>query len=274
MPTDDLQPSFGLGLNTDGPDSQARFREALVKGWGIKPGDRVLEIGCGQGDTTVALAASGATVVAIDPAVPSYGSPLTLGEATNRILASDLGPRIQFKLHTDPLAECYAPDTFDAVVFAHCSWYFPSVSVLLQTFEKVRPWAPRLLFSEWDLTPSPDSLAHFLAVLIQGQIEAYKPESESNIRTPLSRGMLRSLLSESGWQVIQEATLDSSELDDGKWEVQACLKVSASEAKLHLPPRLQGFVGTQVDALCAVSAQTPAGSLTSYSLIAERPTLW
>jgi 16S rRNA A1518/A1519 N6-dimethyltransferase RsmA/KsgA/DIM1 with predicted DNA glycosylase/AP lyase activity len=51
-------------------------RIELVDFWGIKPGSRVLELGCGQGDCTVVLAdAVGETghVDAVDPGAPDYG---------------------------------------------------------------------------------------------------------------------------------------------------------------------------------------------------------
>lgn len=51
-------------------------RIQLVEFWGIKEGDHVLELGCGQGDATVVLAdAVGPTgsVVAIDPGAADYG---------------------------------------------------------------------------------------------------------------------------------------------------------------------------------------------------------
>ena len=56
-------------------------RLQIIKHWGIQPGSRVLEIGCGQGDFTVSLAeAVGETgrIVAVDPA------PLDWGKATTR----------------------------------------------------------------------------------------------------------------------------------------------------------------------------------------------
>jgi predicted methyltransferase len=56
---------------------QMTERVQLVRSWGIHPGESVLEIGCGQGDTTIALAvAVGAEgrVVAVDPASPDYGT--------------------------------------------------------------------------------------------------------------------------------------------------------------------------------------------------------
>lgn len=56
--------------------SQLAHRQELIAYWDIQPGSRVLEIGCGQGDTTVALAdavGENGKVVAIDPGSPDYG---------------------------------------------------------------------------------------------------------------------------------------------------------------------------------------------------------
>ena len=69
---------------------QLQHRFALVEAFQIKPDMRVLEIGCGQGDTTVALAdAVGANgqVIALDIAAGDYGAPFTLAEAHDRIVA-------------------------------------------------------------------------------------------------------------------------------------------------------------------------------------------
>src|SRR4051812_35337062 len=55
-------------------------RIALVEQWDIKPGSRVLEVGCGQGDCTTVLAtAVGDTghITAIDPGAPDYGTYLS-----------------------------------------------------------------------------------------------------------------------------------------------------------------------------------------------------
>ncbi len=250
---------------------QTRFRQALVAAWGVEPGERILEIGCGQGDTTAALAAAEASVLAIDPADPSYGAPFTLGKATRHLSESDLGRRIEFRLGFDPLTAAFPDDAFDAVVLAHCSWYFPSIEVLRATLTRASPWARRLLFSEWDLTPTPDAVGHLLAVVVQGQVEAYKPVSESNVRTPLTRARLTGLVEEAGWRIVREESLDSSGLDDGRWEVGACLAASAQEAaSFGLPPRLRESVEMQVEVLRALQAKGATRSLSSYALVAER----
>lgn len=56
--------------------SQLDHRLGLVSFWGITPGSRVLEIGCGQGDCTVVLAdavGEAGHVDALDPGSPDYG---------------------------------------------------------------------------------------------------------------------------------------------------------------------------------------------------------
>ena len=57
---------------------QMQHRLDLIQFWGIKEGDKVLEIGCGQGDCTLALAhtiGESGHVTALDPASLDYGEP-------------------------------------------------------------------------------------------------------------------------------------------------------------------------------------------------------
>jgi predicted methyltransferase len=65
------------GYGPKSPVAQAQYRLDLVSKWSIAPGARVLELGCGQGDTTLALAeAVGETghVDAVDPGRLDYGT--------------------------------------------------------------------------------------------------------------------------------------------------------------------------------------------------------
>lgn len=62
----------GLQIQVD----QIIHRTSVVAPWGIKPGEKVLEIGCGQGDCTAVLAnivGPEGKVIAIDPASLDYG---------------------------------------------------------------------------------------------------------------------------------------------------------------------------------------------------------
>jgi tRNA A58 N-methylase Trm61 len=58
--------------------AQIAHRQNIIAACGgISPGMKVLELGCGQGDCTVALASAvgeNGSVDAVDPAPPDYGS--------------------------------------------------------------------------------------------------------------------------------------------------------------------------------------------------------
>jgi SAM-dependent methyltransferase len=237
----------------------------------------VLEIGCGQGDMTAALAnAVGATgqVVAVDLADPSYGAPATLGQSAEQLLASPLGPRIEFQFEFDVLdaANVFLNDSFDFVVLAHCTWYFASIDQLAKTLGRVWPWAKRLCLSEWDLQPrSVDQLGHLLAVLIQGQVECFKPTSQSNVRTPYSVETLKSLLVQTGWETVTESLLDTTDLEDGRWEIGMCLRNSVREAdELKVPDKFCQWLVSQTDILARLEKDQGAKSLSSYSVVASR----
>jgi len=252
--------------------SQTAFRCRLVDHWKIEDGWRVLEIGCGQGDTTLVLAdavGSAGSVVAIDHAKPTYGAPITLGDSARHISAGPLGDRIDFRFNFDVLdpRNAFGPDSFDAIVLAHCTWYFESLGRIADVLRWIRPWAHRLCLSEWDLQPrSLEQFGHFLAVLVQGQIEAFKPQSEANVRTPYSRESLRSLLEATGWGVATESLVDSADLDDGAWEIAAARAADLSVLD-SAPPKLRAFVESQLDVLSRLPGNR---SLPAYSIVAAR----
>ncbi|MEV7174188.1 methyltransferase domain-containing protein [Streptomyces sp. NPDC093224] len=269
----------GMAAAEHDPDiqlSQTRHRAALVAGWHIAPGSRVLELGCGQGDMTAVLAEAvgpAGRVVAVDVAEPSYGAPVTLGESAARLAAGPLGPRIDFRFGTDVLDPSvdFPDSTFDHVVLAHCSWYFASLGQLRNTLARVRPWARRLLFTEWDLTPvSGAQSAHLLAVLIQGQTEAAGSHGQGNVRTPFSREALLRLLPETGWTADGSEPVDTGELQDGDWEIAACLELVGSESRLAaLPEPVRQLVLSQTDVLRALAEPRGNRALTAYSVTAR-----
>ncbi|MFB6890172.1 methyltransferase domain-containing protein [Kitasatospora sp. NPDC056327] len=255
---------------------QTRHRASLVESWDVEPGATVLELGCGQGDMTAVLAdAVGpeGRVVAVDVADPSYGAPVTLGESAARLAASPLGPRIDFRFGTDvrDLSVDFPSDAFDHVVLAHCSWYFASLGQLRDTLARVRPWARRLWFTEWDLTPSSgDRLAHLLAVLIQGWIEAAGSHGEGNIRTPFSRETLLRLLPEVGWTADGDGWADTDGLQDADWEITACLDlIDGGERLATLPEPVRHLVLSQTDVLRAIAAPHGNHPLAAYWVTAR-----
>ena len=97
---------------------QTKHRLALVDAWGIQEGSRVLEIGCGQGDTTAALAyAAGekGLVHGMDIAPASCGGPIALGEARSHLLNSPIGDRLKIDFEVDVLSNevDFSPMSFD-----------------------------------------------------------------------------------------------------------------------------------------------------------------
>ncbi|MEU6548828.1 class I SAM-dependent methyltransferase [Streptomyces sp. NPDC046915] len=269
----------GMAAADHSPDiqlSQTHHRAALVASWRIAHGATVLELGCGQGDMTAVLAEAvgpEGRVVAVDVADPSYGAPVTLGESAARLAEGPLGPCIDFRFGTDVLDPSvdFPEGAFDHMVLAHCSWYFASLVQLRDTLARVRPWARRLWFTEWDLTPtSGDQLAHLLAVLIQGQIEAAGSHGEGNVRTPFSREGLLRLLPEAGWTADDSGSVDTEELQDGDWEIAACLDLAGTEERLAvLPEPVRQLVLSQADVLRAIAKPRGNRALGAYSITAR-----
>ena len=263
-----------------GPDvqlAQTRFRLQLAGGWQIPEGSSVLEIGCGQGDMTAVLAhvvGEGGRVTALDSAGRDYGGPASLGQSADHLARTTLGRRVEFRFKHDLLddANDFPPDAFDHVIFAHCSRYFGSLDQFRRALLRVRPWARRLCYSEWDLEPrSLDQVAHMLAVLIQGQVEAFRAESDANVRTPFSKATLEGLLRETGWAPCTVATIDSGRLHDASWEIDRCLGLSPEGANgLDLPPKFREFLKSQADVLGRLAGRHECRSLPSFSIVAER----
>ena len=257
--------------------AQAQYRETLASGWEIPPGARILEIACGQGEMSAVLARAVGPeghVTGVDIASPEYGAPLTLGEATALIKAGPLGDRLTFRFQTDLLddAVTFPDEAFDAVVLAHGAWYFSSLDQLRATLRRVRSWAPVLHIAEWDLEPTAlAQVPHLVAVLLQGMIEGYQPNSEANVRTPFSRQQLLHLLAETGWDITHAFRPDTSTLADGAWEVDLALHDSLpTVADMPVPDAVRDQLHAQGDILRALATLPVIGTLPSYALSVRR----
>ncbi|GAB7328615.1 hypothetical protein MBLNU13_g00555t1 [Cladosporium sp. NU13] len=198
-------------------------------------GKTVLEIGCGQGDMTVALAwAVGPTgkVNAIDPAPLDYGSPETLREAQERIsTSSPLGGRVNW-IQSDPI-ETLKQDpklcAADYIVLAHSLLYMKSTEYIGELSKAVRsaagPASRRLLIAEWGMRVSNESAkAHLYAVRAQ----AAQPLESGNVQLYLEPEVTRELAVNAGWQG-EERWIESPELDDGAWEVAAARSMAVAD---------------------------------------------
>ena len=269
-----------MELAGDSPEiqtAQTAFRMRIMQSWAVPEGARVLEVGCGQGDMTAVLADAvgpSGRIYAVDNASPDYGLPVTLGDSLRKLKASAIGDRIEYYLNYDILnrENTFADDAFDCVVLAHCSWFFDSYDVLRRILLRVRPWATRLCFSEWDMTPtSMDQVAHMLAILVQGQIGCYNPRAGYNARSPISKLLFEELLVETGWKVTSDETLSADGLQNANWEILNCLVSSMKEAELlDIPHKLMQLLRSQTDTLSIIAGNNTNRSLDSYSIVAER----
>lgn len=214
--------------------AQLQHRLELVAAFGIQKGMRVLEIGCGQGDTTVAIAdavGESGSVVAIDIANPDYGAPLTLGQAAERIKKSSLGERIDFHFEMD--FDFYeSPIPFDVAVLSHCSWYFKEPEDLLKYFKKIRGLAEHICFADWDLDFTCISQrSHFCAVSILALYSNFV-KNEGNIQNLFHKTQIYQLLQQANFEVVKQLTVDATFLQDGQWEKDYANSIRAEFIKV------------------------------------------
>ncbi|KAH8899070.1 S-adenosyl-L-methionine-dependent methyltransferase [Thozetella sp. PMI_491] len=204
-------------------------RQNLVKSWGVAPGSKVLEIGCGQGDMTIVLADAvgpSGKVVAVDPGPADYGTP-PLGEAQAFVLSSPVGKQIEF-VRADPhdyLAAFAEPEPFDYIVFSYCIAYFPTPETLPKTLSLARKHttASKLLIAEHSLsTRRPNALPHLLAVLTVNVLESFRDDRfVRNIGVLLSPAQIKGIAAEAGWALEKEELLEPTPgVQDGLWEAK------------------------------------------------------
>ncbi|KAK3336375.1 hypothetical protein B0T19DRAFT_437148 [Cercophora scortea] len=206
--------------------SQAAHRIRVLNAWTnqpIRPGARVLELGCGQGTCTQVLGyAVGSTghIDAVDPAPADYGSPFTLGEAQTHLLLGPLGGRIAFHC-ADPVGFLTSnPEArWDVAVLAHCIWYFASAEALADILRALRGRVGTVCVAEYALRASePAAVPHVLAALAA----TGGSDSEANIRSPLSPIAIKAVAARAGWKGQGEGmVVPDAALSDGFWEAAA-----------------------------------------------------
>ena len=152
---------------------QSEHRLRLVRLWGVGRGERILEIGCGQGDTTAALAyctGPEGFVWGIDPAGENYGAPETLGMARDRLLSGPLAGRLRMDFGFDLVRDfdCLRGEAFDRVVLSHSLWYMDSYETLSEILKTCRRIGKKLSIAEWDpIAAEPEQAAHARAAFLQ-----------------------------------------------------------------------------------------------------------
>ena len=255
---------------------QTAHRVKLVEFWQPKEGSRILEIGCGQGATTIVLAhAVGANgwIQGVDTASGDYRTPLTMREAKVHLAASGIGAWTQIDYDTDVRAESisFERNEFDWVILSLSSWYFASSSDLTSVLERVRPWSSRLGFAEWDPRPrETGQFAHALAAVMWSQLSSLMEHSEANIRTLMSREQVRTIVEAAGWRVEEEAWMCTPGMQDAKWETDSVLHEAESELPKmsDVPSRLAEVLMSQASMLREVISAYGTQSLGTYAFAA------
>ena len=256
---------------------QTKHRLKLAEFWDVKEGDKVLEIGCGQGDTTAVLTflvGDTGVVHGIDIASPEYGSPLTLGESINHLKKSQIGNRIKIDFDVDILSPQieYPENHFDLIVLSHSSWYMKSTEELHDILKKVRKWGNKLCFAEWDTRiQSVEQYPHLLSVFIQAQYECFKTTSLSNVRTLFTPQEIRRIAETAGWTIVAEKSIDSPELQDGKWEIEQVLTNFDDELKMvdNMPPKMATLIKSQINLLESAIVTKEIKPMSTYAFTAE-----
>lgn len=256
---------------------QTEHRLKLSEFWGIKKGSRVLEIGCGQGDTTAVLAylvGEEGLVHGVDIASPSYGSPITLGDSADYLMRSMLGKQIKIDFEMDILSPKvdFPENSFDFIVLSHCSWYFKSSVELKELLTKIRRWGKKLCYAEWDSRINTiEQLPHFLAILIQAQYECFKEYSTSNVRTLFTPTDVKDVVEKSGWSIIKEQSISSNALQDGKWEVDLTLNEyqSGLDDISGIPSKLKSLIKSEVNLLEESIKNHDIQPMSTFAFIAE-----
>jgi len=258
---------------------QLHHRMALINLWSPEPGSRILEIGCGQGETTVVVAVTvgpSGHVLAIDKSAVEYGEPVTLGESHAHIKSSSIGDRIDFLLSTDLLESQwdFPEKTFNLAIFSHSSWYMSSPQELYRLFARVRPWARYLGYAEWDLRPRcRRQIPHALAAILQTHVQRVWTQAlPANVHSLILPEDARLWAERAGWNIVKEQIVDTSTpLGYGKsWEIHKAIEMAQQCMD-------SGMVSE--DARCVLSAkkrllkylsnETQNRSLSAYVFLAE-----
>ena len=229
------EPDPVSGSNPD--DVQQGHRRNLITAWSIPSSpspNRILDIGCGQGDMTRALAEhfdSNGHVTGIDTGPGDYGSPQTLAEAQAELKQDPvIGDKIQFHLETSA-ADFFGAErgeSFYAAVLAHCLWYFDSRQSVQELFALLaKAGMKRVCIAEHALSTSlTEQEPHVLAAQMQGRVYGLGAEAlkDRNVRTASSPDEIKTAAGGAGWKVVREGLLTpEARLQDGRWEVDYVL---------------------------------------------------
>jgi len=138
--------------------------------------------------------------------------------------------------------------------------------------KKIKKWGKKLCFAEWDTRISEiEQYPHLLSILIQAQYESFKQNSESNIRTLFTPNDLKAITGSAGWSVIDEITISSPDLQDGKWEVNKTIEdIDIELSKINdMPAKFKGLIQSEMKMLEESIKTNGIKPLSIFAFVAE-----
>ncbi len=262
---DELLASMHLPKENEIQRIQSEHRLRLARLWEVEQGERILEIGCGQGDMTAALAycvGPDGFVWGIDCASENYGAPETLGAARARLLSGPFAERLRMDFDFDFARDFIRlrGEEFDRIVLSHSLWYMDSYETLSEILKICRLIGKKLSIAEWNpFAAKPEQTAHALAAFLQAVCGCFAPLEEANIRTIFVPDEIAEIARLAGWRVEREGILSSQQLQDGMWEKEnACeLCPRMIERAQCMPDKLRRMLRAGICELEKMPAQAP-----------------
>jgi SAM-dependent methyltransferase len=210
-------------------------RLSIVDAWSIPTGQHLLDIGCGQGESSLALALAVSSlghITALDPAQPEYGTPFTVAESHSYILKSSLGPHISFRQSDVPsffsTMQPAAATPYNAACLLQSLMYFPtldSVRDLFQTLAHVG--IVKVYVAEYTFTAANEAqIPHYLAARAQALFYNYQGPHvsgvrEQNVRAAPSPKAIEEAASKAGYIVSREGKISPAEkMKEGYFEAR------------------------------------------------------
>src|SRR5690349_4028972 len=157
-------------------DTMRTSGETLVKSLGIRPGMKVLDLGCGDGTTAVPEARLGADVLGVDIAE-------NLVDAGRRRAAAERLPNLRFQEGDASNLEGIADRTFDGVVSIFGAMFAPRPFDVAKEMVRVTKPGGRIVMGNW-IPGDPTLVAQLLKISA-----AYSPPPPEGFVSPVTWGV-------------------------------------------------------------------------------------
>lgn len=155
--------------------------EALVGKLGVKAGDRVLDLGCGDGTTALPAAKRGADVLGVDIA-------RNLVEAGNRRAQEHALPRLKFQHGDATNLAALADKSFDLVVTIFGAMFAPKPQDVAKEMVRVTKPGGRIVMGNW-IPGDPTLVAQILKTS-----SAYTPPPPEGFVSPMLWGVEKNVV--------------------------------------------------------------------------------